>query len=243
MKDASVSIVMTSPEYRQFIEDLKTRVVSARISAARAGNREMILLYWDIGQRYCGAAADARLGGIGGRNGRGGSPAGVSRNARILPGEMSGECANSTSSTPVRQFSRRLSRELENRAPRQGQPSFLRQVVAESKALLEESESAKFSRQAVRELAADCALGASHSPPRKNQVSARVVFIIFVPRPNSAGRATSCSTRSRPGPTNGPSPTRKRITSPSPCLSISPNRPTRCSRAPTTSNSSASVAR
>jgi predicted nuclease of restriction endonuclease-like (RecB) superfamily len=51
MKDASVSIVMTSPEYRQFIEDLKTRVVSARISAARAGNREMILLYWDIGQR------------------------------------------------------------------------------------------------------------------------------------------------------------------------------------------------
>jgi len=41
---------MTSPEYRQFIEDLKTRVVSARISAARAVNRDLILLYWDIGR-------------------------------------------------------------------------------------------------------------------------------------------------------------------------------------------------
>ncbi len=50
MKKASVSTVMASPEYRQFIEDLKTRVVSARISAARAVCREMILLYWDIGQ-------------------------------------------------------------------------------------------------------------------------------------------------------------------------------------------------
>ena len=45
-------------------------------------------------------------------------------------------------------------RELENRAPRQGQPSFLRQVVAESKALLEESELSQILAQAVRELAA-----------------------------------------------------------------------------------------
>ena len=50
MKKASDSTVMTSPEYRQFIEDLKSRVVSARISAARAVCRDMILLYWDIGQ-------------------------------------------------------------------------------------------------------------------------------------------------------------------------------------------------
>jgi len=50
MKKISDSTVMTSPEYRQFIEDLKTRVVSARISAARAANRDLILLYWDIGQ-------------------------------------------------------------------------------------------------------------------------------------------------------------------------------------------------
>ncbi|MDO9558640.1 MAG: PDDEXK nuclease domain-containing protein [Syntrophales bacterium] len=41
---------IASPEYQKFIEDLKTRVVSARISAARAVNRDLILLYWDIGR-------------------------------------------------------------------------------------------------------------------------------------------------------------------------------------------------
>jgi hypothetical protein len=39
-----------SPEYRQFIAELKARVLSARISAARAVNRDVILLYWDIGR-------------------------------------------------------------------------------------------------------------------------------------------------------------------------------------------------
>jgi predicted nuclease of restriction endonuclease-like (RecB) superfamily len=42
--------VIISPEYRRFIEDLKERVISARISAARAVNRDGILLYWDIGR-------------------------------------------------------------------------------------------------------------------------------------------------------------------------------------------------
>jgi len=50
MKIANDSTVMTSPEYRLFIKDLKARVISARISAARAMNRDMILLYWDIGR-------------------------------------------------------------------------------------------------------------------------------------------------------------------------------------------------
>lgn len=40
----------TSPEYRRFIQDLKQRIMSARISAARAVNRDIIFLYWDIGQ-------------------------------------------------------------------------------------------------------------------------------------------------------------------------------------------------
>ncbi|MBM4311103.1 MAG: DUF1016 domain-containing protein [Deltaproteobacteria bacterium] len=47
-KSQELSIV--SPEYRRFIEDLKSRVTSARISAARAVNRDVILLYWDIGR-------------------------------------------------------------------------------------------------------------------------------------------------------------------------------------------------
>jgi len=50
MKDENDSSVMATPEYRRFIEDLKARVISARISAARAVNRDGILLYWDIGR-------------------------------------------------------------------------------------------------------------------------------------------------------------------------------------------------
>jgi predicted nuclease of restriction endonuclease-like (RecB) superfamily len=42
--------VVVSPEYRTFIEELKRRVLSARLSAARAVNRDVILLYWDIGR-------------------------------------------------------------------------------------------------------------------------------------------------------------------------------------------------
>ena len=41
--------VLTSREYRDFIADLKSRIQSARISAARALNSEAIILYWDIG--------------------------------------------------------------------------------------------------------------------------------------------------------------------------------------------------
>ena len=38
------------PDYRQFIEKLKARVVNARVTAARRINQELILLYWDIGR-------------------------------------------------------------------------------------------------------------------------------------------------------------------------------------------------
>ena len=39
-----------SPEYVEFVTELKSRIQSARISAARAVNRDLILLYWDIGR-------------------------------------------------------------------------------------------------------------------------------------------------------------------------------------------------
>ena len=45
----SHDISLALPEYREFIEELKGRVLSARLSAARAMSRDMILLYWDIG--------------------------------------------------------------------------------------------------------------------------------------------------------------------------------------------------
>jgi predicted nuclease of restriction endonuclease-like (RecB) superfamily len=40
----------SSREYAEFVTELKTRIQSARISAARAVNRDLILLYWDIGR-------------------------------------------------------------------------------------------------------------------------------------------------------------------------------------------------
>ena len=36
-------------DYREFLSDLKRRVVQAQTTAARVVNRELILLYWDIG--------------------------------------------------------------------------------------------------------------------------------------------------------------------------------------------------
>lgn len=42
--------ILAAPDYRRFIEELKARVTAARISAARHVNRDLILLYWDIGQ-------------------------------------------------------------------------------------------------------------------------------------------------------------------------------------------------
>jgi hypothetical protein len=41
---------LVNPDYATFVADLKARIQSARISAARAVNRDLILLYWDIGR-------------------------------------------------------------------------------------------------------------------------------------------------------------------------------------------------
>jgi predicted nuclease of restriction endonuclease-like (RecB) superfamily len=50
MKRSPDQTVLTTQEYRQFIEDLKARVGAARTAAARSVNRDLILLYWDIGR-------------------------------------------------------------------------------------------------------------------------------------------------------------------------------------------------
>lgn len=51
MKKPAATTLAISADYRQFVEELKARVISARISAARAITHEGILLYWDIGRR------------------------------------------------------------------------------------------------------------------------------------------------------------------------------------------------
>jgi len=60
-KPADTALTMTA-DYRQFIEELKTRVVAARVSAARAVNDHSILLCWDIG---CGIVEKQRALGWG----------------------------------------------------------------------------------------------------------------------------------------------------------------------------------
>lgn len=50
MKKNADTALMTTPEYGQFIEELKARITVARLTAARAINRDLILLYWDIGR-------------------------------------------------------------------------------------------------------------------------------------------------------------------------------------------------
>ncbi len=50
MKKSADTTLAIEPDYRQFIEALKARVVNARVTAARRVNQELIRLYWDIGQ-------------------------------------------------------------------------------------------------------------------------------------------------------------------------------------------------
>jgi predicted nuclease of restriction endonuclease-like (RecB) superfamily len=45
-----MSKALSPPEYPAFLAALKERVLQARTTAARAVNRELILLYWDIGR-------------------------------------------------------------------------------------------------------------------------------------------------------------------------------------------------
>jgi len=48
--DAMKANSLNSPDYLRFVSDLKARIQSARLSAARSVNRDLILLYWDIGR-------------------------------------------------------------------------------------------------------------------------------------------------------------------------------------------------
>lgn len=50
MKKTTDTALTITADYRQFIEELKARVATARVSAARRVNHEMIFLYWDIGR-------------------------------------------------------------------------------------------------------------------------------------------------------------------------------------------------
>jgi predicted nuclease of restriction endonuclease-like (RecB) superfamily len=50
MKMPTDTHLTSDADYRRFIEELKARVIGARITAARMVNQALILLYWDIGR-------------------------------------------------------------------------------------------------------------------------------------------------------------------------------------------------
>ncbi|MCL4203967.1 MAG: hypothetical protein KJ000_15810 [Pirellulaceae bacterium] len=49
-------------DYAEFLTGLKEQIRSAQITAARAVNRELILLYWDIGHAIVEKQQTARWG-------------------------------------------------------------------------------------------------------------------------------------------------------------------------------------
>ena len=42
--------IVIAPDYSAFLTDVKSRIQTARLAAGRAVNRELVLLYWDIGR-------------------------------------------------------------------------------------------------------------------------------------------------------------------------------------------------
>ncbi len=50
MKKSRDTTLALTTDYKQFVTDLKSRIASARLSAARQVNRELVTLYWDIGR-------------------------------------------------------------------------------------------------------------------------------------------------------------------------------------------------
>lgn len=50
MSDTPVGLIMTPEGYGDWLADLKGRIYSAQQRATLAVNRELVLLYWQIGQ-------------------------------------------------------------------------------------------------------------------------------------------------------------------------------------------------
>ena len=50
MKKSRDTTLALTTDYKRFVTDLKSRIASARLSAARHVNRELVTLYWDIGR-------------------------------------------------------------------------------------------------------------------------------------------------------------------------------------------------
>ena len=111
-----------SREYVEFVTELKSRIQSARISAARAVNRDLIFLYWDIGRGIVERQARSGLGDSGCGDSRQGSY------QRAFPGtngfsarQSLATCGNSMLPTTIPNFWDSLS---QKHHPSAGRPKF-----------------------------------------------------------------------------------------------------------------------
>ena len=76
MKPTSIA-----PDYTAFLTEVKGRIQTARLQAGRAVNRELVMLYWDIGR---GILEKQQVGGWGGGAVRCGPAGGVPGYAGIF---------------------------------------------------------------------------------------------------------------------------------------------------------------
>jgi hypothetical protein len=49
--EVAKNLPITGKGYDEFLKDLKNRIRSAQVKAALAVNRELVLLYWQIGRQ------------------------------------------------------------------------------------------------------------------------------------------------------------------------------------------------
>ena len=186
----SQKVSTASPEYRQFIKQLKDRVFSARLSAARAVNSSLIRLYWDIGH------------GI------------VEKQQALGWGESVVEMVSADLKQAFPQmsgFSPRNVWAMRRLYATYTAPDFLAQAVRES----DHVKGGQILQQAVAEFGGDKKRRQAVVKLTESKVRAitgsfstrsptpRLSCITFAPPPASAGRGMSCSTRSRPARMNG----------------------------------------
>ncbi|MFN0159143.1 MAG: DUF1016 N-terminal domain-containing protein [Bacteroidota bacterium] len=127
-----MTTVISHPDYLSFLAALKERILQARTTAARAVNRELVLLYWDIGR---GIVEKQQTSGWG--------DAVVERLAADLRAEF----------PDMRGFSARSIWEMKRLYLAWSEPEFLQQAVAEI-GEVEVLKQPEILAQAVRELIA-----------------------------------------------------------------------------------------
>ncbi len=62
VREDSASYTAFPPDYLSFLEDVKSRIRTARIRSMLAASREMILLYWEIGRMILGRQSEQGWG-------------------------------------------------------------------------------------------------------------------------------------------------------------------------------------